>query len=61
MQTWMTQREQHRTDYDPVFLENAVGQVKHGRDPKNYIGLDCGVSWGRVFEIYFRRIFEGEA
>lgn len=55
-----TEREQTRKDYSNEFLTDLVDQVAHGHDPRNWIGLNCGVSMGRAFQVFGDRLHAGE-
>jgi len=54
----LSTREQTRTEYRREFLKDLGRQgAQHGHDPRNTIGLGCGISVGRAHEILFRRLF----
>jgi len=59
----ISEREQTRTDFSPVFLTDAVGQKRptHGHDPYNNVGVSCGVSWARVYQVWDDIWFRDEA
>lgn len=62
-------------NFTPAFMKDAIERdgCKHGHDPRNHIGVSCGVSWAEVYQTWddiwfhdsydheiFRKILRGE-
>jgi hypothetical protein len=57
--TRWTKREQFRTDFCDQFLSDAAMHwANHGQDPRNCIGINCGVSPPRVLQRHHDRWLE---
>lgn len=48
-----SEREQTRRDFSPFFMADALDNgASHGHDPRNHIGINCGVSWPAVYRTW---------
>ncbi len=52
-------REQFRTDFSNQFLLDYLDSLMVGHDPRNRIGLQCGVNNPRVLQIAQDRMIAG--
>jgi len=49
----ISEREQTRKDFSPEFIKDVTNRgPQHGHDPRNNIGVSCGVSWGAVYRVW---------
>jgi len=49
----VSEREEYRKDYSPEFMADAMERgTQHGHDPRNSIGMSCGVSWHSIYRLW---------
>lgn len=47
------EREENRRDFSIGFLSDAMQRGPlHGHDPRNHIGVRCGVSWPAAYQVW---------